>query len=550
MQSLAPDSPDSTDAEEERTSKTSTAQPTDEQATHAPDKDRNATHGAKSDTKADAERPKAQGQQAAGNTEFGQAREVGAGSSTTEWSSMPGGSDPHQRLLLIALDGATPELVLGAWRNSLRTIARLAERGSYGRLQGIAPCASLPAWCSLFTSLDPGQLGIYASAQRPNHSYAPPAPLTAQSVHAPRLWEILSRAGRSVGVLSAPLTTPAKLLNGHLLGDQSSVHNVIAYPPAFAQQVAQWLADEPPISPAQGSLLEQQIAEIYTHTEQRFRLARRMLARTSYNCFVLFDNGLAQIERLLWHTLDITHLRHQPTHPLAGVISAFYRFIDDQVSDLLELLDDTTTVALVSACGAQPLDGEFALNDWLIAEGELRLRQQPTQPTSLTQSDIDWAATRAWASENGMLYLNLAGREPSGCITADEAEPFLQHLTERIQALQPPAVSTADTPTFTAYRPSALYASVHNVAPDLFVVGARPGWRTNALVGHPDLWHTVHTAALDAAYESPRGLFVLYDPQHPGGGREIRNATLYDVMPTLLALFGITPPRTRGKALV
>jgi arylsulfatase A-like enzyme len=64
------------------------------------------------------------------------------------------------------------------------------------------------------------------------------------------------------------------------------------------------------------------------------------------------------------------------------------------------------------------------------------------------------------------------------------------------------------------------------------------------------LWHTVHTAALDAAYESPRGLFVLYDPQHPGGGREIRNATLYDVMPTLLALFGITPPRTRGKALV
>ena len=63
MQSLAPDSPDSTDAEEERTSKTSTAQPTDEQATHAPDKDRIATRGAKSDTKADAERPKAQGQQ-------------------------------------------------------------------------------------------------------------------------------------------------------------------------------------------------------------------------------------------------------------------------------------------------------------------------------------------------------------------------------------------------------------------------------------------------------------------------------------------------------
>jgi arylsulfatase A-like enzyme len=45
-------------------------------------------------------------------------------------------------------------------------------------------------------------------------------------------------------------------------------------------------------------------------------------------------------------------------------------------------------------------------------------------------------------------------------------------------------------------------------------------------------------------------MFVLYDPQQPGGGRELDGATIYDIVPTLLALFDVRPgPHARGQVL-
>ena len=112
--------------------------------------------------------------------------------------------------------------------------------------------------------------------------------------------------------------------------------------------------------------------------------------------------------------------------------------------------------------------------------------------------------------------------------------------------------SIVDTgPTFEAHRPAALYASTQAFAPDLQVVGVQPGWRVNARVGQRSAWLTARDTTLDAAYESPRGLLALYDPRHLGGGRELAGATIYDILPTLLALSDLpAPPRARGRALV
>ncbi len=72
-------------------------------------------------------------------------------------------------------------------------------------------------------------------------------------------------------------------------------------------------------------------------------------------------------------SFDPTHPRYTPDHPFAGTIGSFYRFVDDQLFELLELVDDDTIVAVVSAGGAQALLGELALNEWLIAQGDLAL---------------------------------------------------------------------------------------------------------------------------------------------------------------------------------
>ena len=468
-----------------------------------------------------------------------------------------GGGGRPRRLLLIGLDGATPELALGAWRTELRTLHMLTDRGVRGRLQSSTPWASLPAWLSLLSGQDPGQLGIYSTTLRQQHSYAAPAPPDSRAMREPRLWDILGAAGKHVGVVGAPATTPAPQVHGHLIGDQITADGSAIYPPALRQQVATWLEDDLPPRLADDDEIGQIVGGAYARTEQRFRLARRLLARDTYDCFVLYDDGIATVQRALWDSLDPAHRRYRPDHPSAAVISAFYRFVDEQIADLLELIDDNTIVALVSACGAQALDGELALNDWLIEQGDLVLHARPDRPATLEECDVDWAHTRAWAGDDGAIYLNIAGREPQGIIPAAEADSAAANLSARLRALggsepadAPP--NAADLPpAVEVYRPAALYATVRGVAPDLLAICTRPGWRPSALIGRGSPWVHTGAAPMDAACESPSGLFVIYDPHNPSGGQELTGATIYDMVPTLLALLGQPiPARLRGRALI
>ena len=197
-----------------------------------------------------------------------------------------GGGGRPRRLLLIGLDGATPELALGAWRTELRTLHMLTDRGVRGRLRSSTPWASLPAWLSLLSGQDPGQLGIYSTTLRQQHSYAAPAPPDSRAIREPRLWDILGAAGKHVGVVGAPATTPAPQVHGHLIGDQITADGSAIYPPALRQQVATWLEDDLPPRLADDDDIGQIVGGAYARTEQRFRLARRLLARDTYDCFI------------------------------------------------------------------------------------------------------------------------------------------------------------------------------------------------------------------------------------------------------------------------
>ncbi|HEU5097952.1 MAG TPA: alkaline phosphatase family protein [Roseiflexaceae bacterium] len=483
-----------------------------------------------------------------------QALEVGGSGFVV--SPFVGGGGRVRRLLLIGLDGATPELALGAWRTELRTLHMLTDRGLRGRLRSSTPWASIPAWLSLLSGLDPGQIGIYGAHPRQHYGYVLPTRLDSQAMREPRLWDILGSAGKHVGVVGAPATTPAPPVYGHLIGDDLGVGESAIYPPTLRQQVATWLEDEPPARLADDEV-DRIVGSAYMRAEQRFRLARRLLARDTYDCFVLYDDGIATVQRALWHTLDTTHQRFRPNHPSAGVISGFYRFIDEQIADLLELIDDNTVVGLTSACGTQALDSELALNDWLIAQGDLVLRARPERPATLAECEVDWERTRAWAEADGAIYLNIAGRDAQGAIPSAQADAAAEDLAARLRALPGPASTNAphvtgeQTPALEVYRPASLYAATRGIAPDLLAVCTQPGWRPSDLIGRGSPWVDTGATPMDAACESPSGLFVIYDPQDLGGGRELAGATIYDIVPTLLALLDQPiPARLRGRALI
>ena len=50
------------------------------------------------------------------------------------------------------------------------------------------------------------------------------------------------------------------------------------------------------------------------------------------------------------------------------MIRDYYRHLDDQIGQILEMLDDETAVLDVDH-GAKRLEGGFCVNEWLIDEG-------------------------------------------------------------------------------------------------------------------------------------------------------------------------------------
>ncbi|HEX5689299.1 MAG TPA: alkaline phosphatase family protein [Roseiflexaceae bacterium] len=472
------------------------------------------------------------------------AREVGA---PAEEHLDRGGGGHSRRILLVGLGGAAHDLALGGWRSELRTLDLLAERGAWCKLRGGLPLGNLPAWLGLFSGLDAGQLGLYGPSNRINRSYLPPQPVDSRAVRDPRLWDLLGAAGRHVGVVGAPATTPPPAVNGHLIGDRALPDGTPAtFPAALAQQVGAWLGDAalPPVEIHAGDI-NSVVQAAYVRAEERFLLARRLLARDTYDCFVLVDDGIATVQNALWSAFDPAHPRYAPDHPFAGAIGAFYRFVDDQLFELLELVDDETIVAIASVGGASVLQGELALNEWLIEQGDLVLRSMPSQPTALELCDVDWEQTRAWASDAGAIFLNVAGREPQGVVPTDQAEQVRTRLVERLRALHSPDAR----PALDVYRPEALFSVRQGVAPDLFVTCALPGWRTTATVGSGGVWHGV-TADGDAAIDTSNGFLLVYDPRNPAGGRTLDDASIYDVVPTLLTLCNQPiPARLRGQII-
>src|SRR5437870_1489607 len=101
---------------------------------------------------------------------------------------------PDQRLLIIGLDCAAPELVFDTWHDELPTLNRLMNQGVYTRMESCIPAITVPAWACMMSSRDPGQLGIYGFRNRVDYSYDNLGIATGRAVTVPRLWDILSAA--------------------------------------------------------------------------------------------------------------------------------------------------------------------------------------------------------------------------------------------------------------------------------------------------------------------------------------------------------------------
>ena len=186
--------------------------------------------------------------------------------------------------MLIGLDCAEPSLVLERWRDDLPTIAGLMERGTYGRLTSVVPPITVPAWSCMMSSRTPGDLGVYGFRNRSDHTYDGGFIATSTAIKAPRLWDLVTRAGGSSIVLGVPGTYPPRPLKGVMVGCflTPSLDSRYTYPAGLRDEVAEvvgeYLFDTKDFRTDDKEYL---LRQVYEMTDKRFALAEHLLATKS-----------------------------------------------------------------------------------------------------------------------------------------------------------------------------------------------------------------------------------------------------------------------------
>lgn len=458
---------------------------------------------------------------------------------------------PSPRLLAIGLDCMEPSLVFDRWRDDLPNLSRLMAAGSYGRLESSIPAITVPAWSCMMSGRDPGELGIYGFRNRRDRGYQSMAIADGRAVKVPRLWDFLGDAGWSVAVIGVPGTSPPYPVNGTMVSCflTPNLDAPYTHPPELAQDIAEWLPNFMLDVPEFRSDDKPRILQdIYALCDRSFVLANKLLERDSPDFLMLVDMGVDRIHHSFWKPMDPRHPQHEPHSPFANAIHDYYCHVDRRVGELLARCSDETAVLVVSDHGARPLMGGFCLNEWLRREGYLVLKSTPSQPTALEEVEVDWSQTRVWGAGGyyGRIFLNVQGREPQGVIPIAEYESERAQLIEKLEALVGPNGQPLPTKV---YEPQEIYQRVRGIAPDAIAYFDDLAWRSVGLVGG-ELFVTSNDTGPDDANHAPYGLMIFHDPVRPQGGRELHDAQLYDILPTLLARYTVSsPPRLRGKVL-
>jgi len=455
------------------------------------------------------------------------------------------------KALVIGLDCAAPQWVFDRWLDELPTIRSLTERGTFGILRSCEPPITVPAWSVMTSSRSPGALGFYGFRNRRDHSYDAMTFADSRAVRVPRVWDLLSQAGRPVVVLGVPQTYPVSEVNGVMVScflTPDTERSQFTFPPELKPEieglVGRYIVDvENFRSEEKGRLLEQ----IEEMTDKRFRVAEHLLETRPWDLFFMVEMGTDRIHHAFWRFFDHEHRLYEPGNPYEQAVLDYYKALDEKMGRLLRFADEDTAVLVVSDHGAKRMDGGICINEWLRREGYLVLKEEPPEPQPLKPEMIDWERTTAWG-EGGYycrLFLNVAGREPQGLVPAEDYERVRAELKEKLEALGDPDGNPIGT---VAHRPEDLYAERNGVVPDLLVYFGELSWRSIGLVGGGSVHVFENDTGSDDANHAHEGLYILAGEGIPAGAGP--GQAIQDIAPTLLHLLGEpVPAEMEGSVL-
>lgn len=480
------------------------------------------------------------------------------------------------RTVVIGLDGFS-FLVLDEMiaRGEASNLGRLIAGGVRGPLRSTLMPNSFPGWTTCATGCNEGKHGVFMPLVRRADNFSMKA-MDATDVRMKTVWEVLSERGRRSLVVNDPCSYPPQPIDGWVVAGMTTPDSSAEWThppelkPELLERVPGYIVDVNLFGKSRADIL----AELERSADERLAAALYLLGSREWDLAWVTFTESDRVQHRFWADRQADHPKHTDEFPDA--VDRMYRRLDAAVGRILDALPEGTRVFIVSDHGFGPFYCLFNTTGWLIdhgyaaqpagrtvvkralarlgvlgqttalyrrfrraVEGDARhgvekMRDQADSAnTGVAYSGIDWSRTRAYATLDGGIRINMRGREPHGIVDPAEAPELAREIRSRLERVTFPDGS----PVFEAVllAEEAFNGPVSDRGPDI-VMPVRWGAYLGPLDGSPYL-HDFHR---NTGEHAPFGVFVAWGPG-VRSGVEIVGARLLDIAPTVLASLGEPP---------
>lgn len=502
-----------------------------------------------------------------------------------------------KKVLVIGLDGATFDIIKPlVKKGKLPTIAKLMKEGVHGKLKSTIPPASIPAWPSFMTGVNPAKHGCFDFMKRHKNEYYGRL-ITSEDIKVPTLWKILSEFGKKSIVINVTGTYPPEKINGIIIsGFLTPKGKNFVYPFTLQKEIEEKgyriFVDDDVLKASDEALF----LELCKLEEKRVEVALHLMKRYEWDFFMIMIIGTDTIQHMLWNNKDL--------------IFRYYEKMDELISKIIENIEkDKTNIFIISDHGFGELKKIVHINKWLHDLGLLAYRRVDISSTrefkikslkgeriswakygillsklGITQEnivqvfgkftvlraiyrflpkkvkklfhelpktnlDIDWSNTKAFlasffGTETQGIMINLKGREPQGIVDPSEYDRLREYIISKLKELKDP--ETGEKIFENVFKKEEIYTGPYiNEAPDIVTL-LKGEYKFSA-----DLKAKEIITPLNKIQGSHRlyGIFIAYGPDIKQD-ITIENAQIIDLAPTILHIFDIPIPKYMdGKVL-